>query len=59
MMECDSVVYEKGEYTSNVKVTYSTRASELIGAENDTAILKYTKDTFGNINIKSFTLKDR
>lgn len=59
MMECDSVVYEKGEYTSNVKITYSTRASELVGVETDTAILKYTKDTLDGINIKSFTLKDR
>ena len=59
MIQTDNVKYEDGIYISNVIITYSTRASELIGVSTDTAVLKYTKDIDGNINFKSFTLKDR
>ena len=54
----DGVTYDDGVYTANVKVTYSTRASELIGKEESSAIIEYTKDINDNIIFKSFTLKD-
>ena len=47
-----------GIYTANVSITYSTRASELIGKDSDTGIIDYTKDINDNIIFKSFTLKD-
>ena len=58
MMQTDSVKYNDGIYTANVSITYSTRASELIGKDSDTGIIDYTKDINDNIIFKSFTLKD-
>ena len=51
--------YKSGVYISNVIVTYSTRASELVGSIQDTAVIEYTKDINDNIILKSFSLKDR
>lgn len=59
MIQASDVEYNKGNYIANVIVTYSTRASELVGASEDTAIIEYTKDINDNIIFKSFTLKDR
>ena len=59
MIQASGVTYNDGVYTANVKVTYSTRASELVGVSGDTAIIEYTKDINDNIILKSFTLKDR
>lgn len=59
MMQASEVEYKDGIYKGIVSVTYSTRASELVGASQDTAILEYTKDINSNIIIKSFILKDR
>ena len=59
MIQADGVEYEDGVYRSTVTVTYSTRASELIGEEESTAIIEYTKDINNNIILESFTLKDR
>ena len=58
MIQASGVTYNDGVYTANVKVTYSTRASELIGKEESSATLEYTKDINDNIIFKSFTLKD-
>ena len=58
MIQASGVTYNDGVYTANVKVTYSTRASELIGKEDSSAIIEYTKDINDNIIFKSFTLKD-
>ena len=59
MMQATSVEYKNGVYIGEVLVTYSTRASELVGASLDAAIIKYTKDIDDNIILKSFILKDR
>ena len=58
MIQASGVTYNDGVYTANVKVTYSTRASELIGKEENTAVIEYTKDINDNIIFKSFILKD-
>jgi len=59
MMKANEVEYNNGTYIGKVTVTYSTRASELVGKSEDTAIIEYTKDINNNIIFKSFTLKDR
>ena len=59
MITCNNVNYEDGEYTSDVTITYSTRAGELIGTNEDYGNIVYTKDINGNIKLKSFILKDR
>ena len=59
MIQTDGIEYADGEYVSNVIITYSTRASELVGASTDRGVIKYIKDIDGNINFKSFVLKDR
>lgn len=57
IMKTKSIEYSNDVYSANVTVTYSTRASELVGVSEDSAIIKYTKDINGNIILKSFTLK--
>lgn len=59
MIQTDNVKYKDGEYISDVSITYSTRASQLLGVSTDVGILKYTKDINDNINFKSFALKGR
>ena len=59
MIQANEVEYNKENYIANVIVTYSTRASELVGASEDNAIIEYTKDINNNIVFKSFSLKDR
>ena len=59
MVQANEVEYSNGTYTGKAIVTYSTRAGELIGASEDTAIIEYTKDINDNILFKSFILKDR
>ena len=59
MIQANEVEYDNGIYKTKAIVTYSTRASELVGASEDTAVIEYTKDINDNIIFKSFTLKDR
>ncbi len=59
MMKVNEVEYNNGTYIGKVTVTYSTRASEMVGANEDIAIIEYTKDINDNIMFKTFTLKDR
>lgn len=59
MIQADSVEYQDSIYSANINVTYSTRASELVGTSEDTAVIEYTKDIDNDIILKSFTLKDR
>lgn len=59
MMKANSVEYKNGRYVSELVVTYSTSASGLVGADEDIAVIEYTKDVDNNIMLKSFTLKDR
>lgn len=59
MIQANSVLYKDGEYSSDVTITYSTKASELVGVTQDTATIKYSKDINGNILFESFTLKDK
>lgn len=59
MIQASSVNYEDDIYKAEVKVTYSTRASELVGIEDDIAIIEYTKNINDDIKIKSFVVKGR
>lgn len=59
MIQASEVEYNNGTYIGKAIVTYSTRASELVGASVDTAIIEYTKDINDNIIFKSFSLEDR
>lgn len=59
MIQASSVNYEDDIYKAEVKVTYSTRASELVGIEDDIAIIDYTKNINDDIKIKSFVVKGR
>lgn len=59
MILATNVEYDDDIYTASVTLTYSTRASELVGATEDKAIIEYTKDINRNIILKSFSLKDR
>ncbi len=59
MIQASEVKYSDNVYTSNITITYSTRASSLVGSPADKAILKYTKDINGNIIFKSFVIEGR
>ena len=60
MIQADSIDCDvDGVYSGTVKVTYSTSASELVGIEEDTAVIEYTKNINGDIKIKSFVVKGR
>jgi len=59
MIQASDVDYDDGVYSGTATVTYSTRASELVGNGVDTAVIEYTKDINENIILKSFVLKDR
>ena len=59
MIQATGVDYEDGFYRGTATITYSTRASELVGANVDIAVIKYTKDIDGNILLKSFVLEKR
>lgn len=57
MITCNNVEYMDGRYTSDITITYSTRASELVGTNEDYGNIVYTKDITGNIKLTSFILK--
>lgn len=59
MIQASSVKYKDGIYIATGDVTYSTKASELVGTDTDNAVIEYTKDIDNNIILKSFVLKDR
>ena len=59
MIQASEIEYRNGFYVGDVSVTYSTRASELVGVGEDRATIEYVKDISGNIIIKSFMIKDR
>lgn len=59
MMQANEVEYNDGVYTASGVVTYSTRASELVGGKDDNFIIEYTKDINDNIILKSFVLNSR
>lgn len=59
MIQASSVKYKDGIYIATGDVTYSTRASELVGTDTGNAVIEYTKDIDNNIILKSFVLKDR
>lgn len=59
MITADDIEYIDEQYVASVTVTYSTRASELVNCKEDYGTISYTKDINGNINLKSFILKDR
>lgn len=57
MITSDSVEYKDKYFVADIKITYSTRASENIGKETSTGIIKYTKDSNNNIILKSFIIE--
>lgn len=59
MIQADEVSYEDGRFISKVTITYSTRASQLVGISEDIGIIEYTKDINDNIILSSFKLQDR
>ena len=59
MVQASEVEYSDEVYTSTVTITYSTRASDLVGVQTDKGVLEYTKDINGNINFKSFVIEGR
>ena len=50
------VSYDKGEYSSSVKLIYSTTLAERIGKVEDNATIKYTKNKDNDIIINYFAL---
>ena len=54
MITSNNVEYKDGKYIATVDITYSTRASELIGREKDTGSITYTKDIDNDILFESF-----
>jgi len=59
MIQASSVDYEDEVYKADVKITYSTSASELVGIDEDIAVIGYTKNINGDIMLKSFVVKGR
>lgn len=59
MIQASSIDYEDEVYKANVKITYSTSASELVGIDEDTGVIEYSKDINGDIKLKSFVVKRR
>jgi len=55
MMNATDVSYNN-EYIAKIEITYSSKASNLIGKEQDTGTLAYTKDINNNIILKEFKL---
>lgn len=51
-----SVEYKNNKYIANIEVTYSTRASELIGVPKSNGTITYTKNINNNILLKTFTI---
>ena len=54
MITSSNVEYKDGKYMATVDITYSTRASGLIGSEKDTGRITYTKDIDNDILFESF-----
>ena len=54
MITSNNVEYKDGKYIATVDITYSTRASELIGREKDTGSITYTKNIDNDILFGSF-----
>lgn len=59
MIQASGIDYEDEVYKAEVKITYSTRASELVGIEEDTGVIEYIKNINGDIKFKSFVVKER
>ena len=56
MITSNNVEYKDGKYIATVDITYSTRASELIGREKDTGSITYTKNIDNDILFESFVV---
>ena len=51
-----SVEYKNNKYIVDIEVTYSTRASELIGVPKSNGTITYTKNIDNNILLEAFTV---
>lgn len=59
MIQTTSIEYSEDVYVADVIITYSTKASELVGTTTDTAVIEYSKDINDNIILESFILNSR
>lgn len=57
MITCNNLEYKNNEYISSVTITYSTAASDLIGAVTSTGIITYSKDIDNNILFRTFMIE--
>ena len=51
-----SVEYKNNKYIADIEVTYSTRASELIGVPKSNGTITYTKNIDNNILLEDFII---
>lgn len=51
-----SVEYKNNKYIADIEVTYSTRASELIGVPKSNGTITYTKNIDNNISLEDFII---
>ena len=56
IIKATSVKYKNNKYIANIEVTYSTRASSLIGVPKSNGTITYTKNINNNILLKTFTI---
>ena len=56
IIKATSVEYKNNKYIANIEVTYSTRASSLIGVPKSNGTITYTKNINNNILLKTFTI---
>ena len=56
IIKATCVKYKNNKYIANIEVTYSTRASSLIGVPKSNGTITYTKNINNNILLKTFTI---
>lgn len=54
IIKTNSVEYKNNKYIADIEVTYSTRASELIGVPKSNGTITYTKNIDNNILLEDF-----
>ena len=54
--DTDFVEYKNNKYIADIEVTYSTRASELIGVPKSNGTITYTKNIDNNILLEDFII---
>lgn len=56
IIKTNSVEYKNNKYIADIEVTYSTRASELIGVPKSNGTITYTKNIDNNILLEDFII---